>query len=195
MNFILQPWQLLVLILTGWLNRQQQAVIDFLLAEVQVLKEAQGKRRIRLSKDQRCLLAIKGKALGRKVLQQISTIVTPDTILRWHRQLVAAKWDYSQRRKNKPGRPSISDEMTQLILRMARENPTWGYDRIQGALADLGHRLSDTTIGNVLRAHGIEPAPRRKHQSTWKTFIKAHWDVLAAIDFTTVEVWTPGALV
>jgi putative transposase len=195
MNFILQPWQLLVVILTGWLNRQQQAVIDFLLAEVQVLKEAQGKRRIRLSDDQRCLLAIKGKALGRKALQQITTIVTPDTILRWHRQLVAAKWDYSERRRSNPGRPPVSGEITQLILRMAQENPSWGYDRIQGALANLGRRVSSTTVSNVLKAHGFQPAPRRKRQSTWKTFIKAHWDVLATIDFTTVEVWTPRGLV
>ena len=126
MNFVLQPWQLLVVILTGWLNRQQQAVIDFLLTEVLVLKESNGKRRILLSDEQRRRLAIKGKALGRKALQEIATIVTPDTILRWHRQLVAAKWDYSNRRKAKPGRPPVSDEVTQLILRMARENPTWG---------------------------------------------------------------------
>ena len=112
MNFVLQPWQLLVVILTGWLNRQQQAVIDFLLAEAQVLKETHGKRRIRLSDDQRRRLAIKGKALGRKALQEITTIVTPDTILRWHRQLVAAKWDYSDRRKSKPGRPPTSNEVT-----------------------------------------------------------------------------------
>jgi putative transposase len=153
------------------------------------------KRSVTLSNDQRRRLAIKGKALSRKALQEISTIVTPDTILRWHRQLVATKWDYSNRRKANPGRPPVSDEVTQLILRMARENPTWGYDRIQGALANLGHRVSDATVGNILKAHGIEPAPRRKHQTTWKTFIKAHWDVLAAIDFTTVEVWTPRGLV
>jgi hypothetical protein len=126
MNFVLQPWQFLVVILTGWLNRRQQAVIDFLLTEVLVLKESNGKRRILLSDEQRRRLAIKGKALGRKALQEIATIVTPDTILRWHRQLVAAKWDYSNRRKAKPGRPAVSDEVTQLILRMARENPTWG---------------------------------------------------------------------
>ena len=98
MNFVLQPWQLLVAILTCWLNRQQQAVIDFLLTEVQVLKETHGGKRIPLSDDQRRRLAIKGKALGRKTLQEIATLVTPDTILRWHRQLVAAKWNYSNRR-------------------------------------------------------------------------------------------------
>ena len=189
MNFVLQPWQLLVVILTGWLNRQQQAVIDFLLTEVQVLKETYSDKRIRLSDDHRRRLAIKGRALGRKALQEIATIVTPDTTLRWHRQLVAAKWNYSNRRKTTPGRPTTSDEVAQHVLNMAHENPSWGYDRIQGALANLGYPISDTTVGNILKAHGIEPAPARKRQTTWKTLIKAHWDVLAAIDFTTVEVW------
>jgi hypothetical protein len=113
MHFVLQPWQFLVVILTGWLNRQQQLLIDFLLTEVHVLKETYSDKRIPLSDDQRRRLAIKGKALERKALQEIAAIVTPDTILRWHRQLVAAKWDYSSRRKNKPGRPPTSDEVAQ----------------------------------------------------------------------------------
>ena len=78
---------------------------------------------------------------------------------------------------------------------MARDNPSWGYDRIQKALSNLGYEISDTTVGNILRANGIEPAPERKRQTTWKTFMKAHWDVLGAIDFTTIEVWTKGGLV
>jgi len=78
---------------------------------------------------------------------------------------------------------------------MAKENPDWGYDRIQGALANLGHTISDQTVGNILKAHGLEPAAERKRQTTWKTFLKAHWDVLGAIDFTTIEVWTKGGLV
>ena len=191
MNFLLQPWQLLVVTWTGRLNRQQQLLIDFLLAEVHVLKETHGGKRIPLSDDQRRHLAIKGRALGRKALQEIAIIVTPDTILRWHRQTVAAKWNSSNRRKTKPGRPPVFDDVTQLILRMARENPTWGYDHVQGALDNLGHRISETTVGNILKAHGIEPASDRKRQTTWKMFIKAHWEFLAAIDFTTVEVWTP----
>jgi len=77
---------------------------------------------------------------------------------------------------------------------MARENPTWGYKRIQGALANLGHKISDTTVGNLLREHGIEPVPDRKRRSTWKEFLEAHWDVLGAIDFTTIEVWTKSGL-
>ena len=76
------------------------------------------------------------------------------------------------------------------MVRFAKENPDWGFDRIQGSLANLGHDISDQTVGNILKAHGIEPAPERKRQTTWKTFLRAHWDVLGAIDFTTVEVWT-----
>jgi putative transposase len=129
------------------------------------------------------------------MLQQVATIVTPDTILRWHRMLVAKKWDYSNRRKKKPGRPRIRQVIIDLILRFAKENPSWGYDRIQGALANVGYYICDQTVGNVLQANGIEPATDRKRQTTWKTFLKAHWGVLAAIDFTTVEVWTKRGLV
>lgn len=194
MKSLLQPWQLLLLILAGWINRHQQEVIEYLRTENQVLKEKLGKKRILLNDDQRLRLAIKGKVLGRKALQEIATLVTPDTILRWHRELVARKWDYSAGRR-KVGRPPISQEIVDLLLRMARENPTWGYDRIQGALANLGYKISDSTVANILREHGMEPAPERKHQTTWHAFLKAHWDVLAAIDFTTIEVWTKGGLV
>jgi putative transposase len=190
MNFVLQPWQLLLAILAGWIRRQQHEVIDYLRTENQLLKEKPGKRRILLTDDQRRRLAVKGKVLGRKVLESIGTLFTPDTILRWHRLLVAQKWDFSDRAKKKPGRPPVADEIRTLVVRLASENPTWGYDRIQGALANLGHTLSDATVGNILKASGIEPAPDRKRQTTWQTFLQAHWDVLAAVDFTTVEVWT-----
>jgi putative transposase len=193
MNLVLQPWNWLLVSLAGWINRHQQNVVEYLRTENEVLKEKIGKKRIVLDDNQRRRLAVKGKVLGRKMLEEVGTIVTPDTILRWHRQLVAAKWDYSHRRQ-KPGRPPVSSELMKLVLQMARENPTWGYDRIQGALANLGHQVSDTTVGNILKAHGIEPAPDRKRQSNWKAFLKAHWEVLAAIDFTTIEVWTKDGL-
>ena len=195
MSFILQPWQLLVVCLAGWVNQQQQQIIDFQRTEINVLKEKLGKKRIILNNDQRRRLAVKGKVLGRKVLEEIGTLFTPDTILRWHRELVARKWDYSGRREKKPGRPPTDESIQQLVVQMARENPSWGYDRIQGALANLGHQISDQTVGNILKAHGIEPAPERKRQTTWKMFIKSHWDVLGAVDFTTIEVWTMGGLV
>ena len=194
MNLILQPWQLFCRILAGWINRQQQDVIEYLRTENQVLKEKLGKGRILLNDDQRRRLAVKGKVLGRKRLEEVGTLFTPNTILRWHRMLVAQKWNYSQRRKS-AGRPPVAQEIVDIVLRLARENPTWGYDRIQGALANLGHQVSDQTVGNILKQHGVEPASDRKRQTTWKTFLKSHWDVLAAIDFTTVEVWTKGGLV
>ncbi len=195
MSFIIRPWQIFLLGLSGWINRNQQHMIEYLITENQILKEKIGKKRILLNNDQRRRLAVKGKMLGRKLLLEISTIVTPDTILRWHRQLVAQKWDYSDRRTKKPGRPPVSDEVKQLVLRMARGNPSWGYDRIQGALSNIGHEISDTTVGNILKDNGIEPAPERKRLTTWRTFLRAHWDVLGAIDFTTIEVWTKGGLV
>jgi len=178
-----------------WVNRQQQFVIEYLRTENQVLREKLGKKRILLNDDQRRRLAVKGNFLGRKMLEEVGTLFTPDTILRWHQQLVAQKWDYSDRRKMKPGRPRIRQIIVDLILRFAKENPTWGYDRIQGALANVGYQISDTTVGNILKAHGIEPAPDRQRQTTWSTFLKAHWGVLAAIDFTTIEVWTRSGLV
>ena len=146
MNFVLQLLHLLVVILAGWFNRYQQTVIEFQSTQIQVLMEKLDQKRILLNDDQRRRLAVKGKILGRKALLEIVTIVTPDTILRWHRQLVADKWNYSHRRKKKQGRPSVAEEIIQLVLRMAQDNPTWGYDRIQGALANLGHEISDQTV-------------------------------------------------
>ena len=188
MNFILQPWQLVFMILAGWVNREQQETIEYLRTENQVLKEKIGKKRILLNNDQRRRLAVKGKILGRRLLEEVGTLCTPDTILRRHRMLVAKKWDYSQRRKS-VGRPRVVQEIVDLVLRFARENPTWGYDKIQGALANLGHDVSDQTVGNILKRHGLEPVRDRKRQTTWKTFIRSHWGVLASIDFTTIEVW------
>jgi transposase InsO family protein len=195
MSLLLKPWQLLFVAFAGWVHEEQQKIIAFYQSQLETVMDAQGKKRLPLTDDHRRLLAVKAKAIGRKALMELTTIVTPDTLLRWHRTLVAQKWDYSDRKTKTPGRPRIRQEIVDLILRFARENPSWGYDRIQGALANLGHRISDATVGNVLKQHGIEPAPDRKRQTTWKTFINSHWEVLAAIDFTTVEVWTTGGLV
>jgi hypothetical protein len=106
---------------------------------------------------------VKGKVLGRKLLDQIGTLFTPDTILLWHRLLVARKWDYSDRRRKKPGRPALSQEILDLVVRIAKENPTWGYE-IQGALVNVGHEISATSVANILKEHGIEPAPQRKRK-------------------------------
>jgi len=188
-----QPWQFLLLILAGWINRRQQDAVEYLITKNRILREKLGKRRILLNDDQRRRLAVKGKILGRKMLDQLATIVTPDTILRWHRELIARHWDYSNRRKA-TGRPPVTPQVVELVRRIAKESPSWGYDRIQGALANLGYRISDTTVANILKAHGVEPAPDRSRQSTWKTFLGAHWKVLASVDFTTIEVWTKSGL-
>ena len=123
MQFVLQPWQLYFLILTGWVNRQQQNVINHLRIENQIVKEQLGKRRILLNDDQRRRLAVSGKILGRKLLEEVGTLFTPDTILRWHRTLVAKKWGYTHQRKS-VGRPRVAKEIVDLVLRFARENPT-----------------------------------------------------------------------
>src|SRR5262245_53877600 len=125
------PLRLLVVPLAGWVNRHQQQVIDYLVEENRVLKEQLKGRRVLLTDDQRRRLAAKGQQLGRRVLRQVATIVTPDTMLRWHGRLVAQKWTFARQRL---GRPGIMKEIVLLIVRMATENPSWGYSRIQGAL-------------------------------------------------------------
>jgi hypothetical protein len=141
MNFILQPWQLFLIVLASWVNRHQQEIIEYLQTENRVLKEKIGKKRILLSDDQRRRLAVKGKILGRKQLEEVGTLFTPDTILRWHRTLVAKKWDYSDRREKKPGRPRIRQVIVDLTVKFAKQNPTWGFDRIQGELAMSEHDI------------------------------------------------------
>jgi putative transposase len=188
MSVLLQPLNLLLMMFAGWVNRHQLDVIDYLQEENRVLKERLGGRRIRFTDSERRRLARKAYALGRKVLGELETLVTPDTLLRWHRQLVALKWTYTQRRG--PGRPRVMQTIVDLILRMAHENPSWGYTRIRGALANLGHQVGRGTIANILREHGIEPAPERDRHTRWSTFLKAHWECLTATDFLSVEVYT-----
>ena len=192
MAAVLQPCQILVAALAGWISRHQDAVIEYLREENRVLKQQLGRRRLRLTDDQRRRLAVRGKAIGRRALAEIASIVTPDTILRWHRRLVAEKWTHSRK---SPGRPRVMDEITELVVRMARENRSWGYTRIQGALRNVGHKVGRTTVVNILKEHGIEPAPERGKKMTWAEFLTAHWSVLAAADFFTVEVWFPRGLV
>ena len=135
-----------------------------------------------------------GKRLGRKALAQVACVAKPNTILGWYRKLVAQKFDGSKHRRY-PGRPAIEPKLEELIVTMARENSGWGYDRIVGALANLGYDVSDQTVGNVLKRHGIAPAPKRSQSTTWREFIQSHMAVLAGIDFFTVEVLTWRGLV
>jgi len=182
------PLQFLMLIFAGWVRRHQQDVIDYLQEENRALREQMGGKRLRLTDQQRRRLAVRAKRVGRKGLSQIETLVTPDTLLRRHRQLIAKKYDGSKRRR--PGRPRTAVEIRDLVLRMARENPRWGYTRIRGALDNLGHETGRNTIKRILLENGFDPVRRRG--MSWETFLKAHWGAIAATDFFSVEVvkWT-----
>jgi len=189
MNTPPQPLSFLLALYAGWVNRHQQRVVEYLVAENRILKRQLGRRRLRLSDDDRCRLARLGKALGRRLLRKVATIVTPDTIMAWHRRLVSAKWTYPRKG---PGRPPVIHEIRRLVVRMARDNPSWGIKRIQGALKHVGHRVARSTVSKILAEHGIPPAPERA--TSWHTFLRAHWNTLVAADFFQVEVWTPTGL-
>jgi putative transposase len=143
-------------------NRQLQAAIDYLKAENEILKSQLGGRRLRLTDEERRQLATKGRTLGRRVLAEVACIVAPETILAWHRRLIALKWTFDRR---KLGRPLVAK------------------DRMQ----NLDYRVSRSIVASVLKEHGIEPAPSRGRRLSWATFMKAHWPHLAAIDFTAAE--------
>jgi transposase InsO family protein len=189
---IITPFQLMLVSLAGWINRQQQDVIAYLKEENKVLKSKLKGKRIRFTDDERRRLAVKGKILGRKLLNEVASIVTPDTILAWHRKLIARKYDGSANRK--PGRPRVADEIARLTVRMATDNPTWGYTTIRGALYNLGHEVARETVRNILKENGIVPAPERRRRTPWSTFLKSHWESIAAADFFNVEIWTPVCL-
>jgi transposase InsO family protein len=186
-------WKQLLVYITGSVEEDLLLRIEYLVAENRILRD-QIKGRIQLRDTERRTLAEIGKKLSKQALEEVATIVKPDTILAWHRKLVAQKFDGSRHRKS-PGRPQVDPELEELVLRMARENRSWGYDRIQGALKYLGYTISDQTVGNILKRHGLPPAPERKETTTWKEFIRSHLDVLVATDFFTTEVWTWCGLV
>jgi putative transposase len=189
---ILPAWHFLLACLAGWMHREQQQRLEFVQTELAVAREMLGKKRPRFNDDQRRRLAAKGKEVGRKGLLEIASLVTPDTLLRWHRELIAQKWTFERK---SPGRPPVSQEVMDLTVKLAKENPGAGFDRIQGMLANLGHEISDTTVKNILKQNGIEPAPVRTKRTTWAEFLRSHTETLAACDFFTTEVWTLNGLV
>jgi putative transposase len=192
MPIALDPFRFLLITLAGWMNQRQLQLIEYLREENRVLREQLGGRRLRLTDDQRRRLAAKAKGVGRKLLAEVATIVTPETLLRWHQRLIAQKYDGSAKRG--PGRPRTAVEIEQLAVQMAKENRDWGYRRIQGALSNLGHKLARSTIANILERHGLEPAPERRSKTTRKEFLTQHWDMIVAADFFTIEVWTTKGL-
>jgi putative transposase len=186
-------WARILAFVTGLVNQELLRRNEYLAAENRILR-AHLPSRLRLSDPERFTLAEIAKRLGRKALKDIACVARPDTILAWYRRLVAQKFDGSRGRAY-PGRPRTSPEVEALVVRFARQNRGWGYDRIVGALANLGHQISDQTVGNILRRHDIAPAPRRTQSTSWKEFIRRHMDVLAGTDFFTVEVLTWRGLV
>ena len=162
----------------------------YLIEENRILRAQLRGRRVQLTDEDRCRLARAGQRLGRRRLRQVATIVTPDTILRWHRLLMARKWTYAKGRR---GRAGVLAEIRRLVVRMAEENPTWGYTRIRGALKNVGHRVGRSTVARILKAQGIPPVPERP--TSWQTFLRAHWGAIAGADFFTTEVWTWRGLV
>jgi putative transposase len=148
--------RLLLLTITGWLDRREREALGYLIEENRLLRRQVGERRLRFTDDDRRRLAKRAHRLGRKALRDLATVVSPDTLLRWQRQLVARKWTYTRRRSSRSG---VLAEIRSLVLRMAEENPTWGYTRIQGALRILDTRLGDRRSRGTLKAHGLAPAP------------------------------------
>ena len=178
---------MLLAALVAWLDQRQQGAVAYLIEENRILRSHLCGR-IRLTDEERLRLARHGHRLGRRRLGEVATIVTPDTILRWHRQLIAREWTSATKRRG--GRPGVLAEIRRLAVRMADENPTWGYTRIVGALKNVGHRVSRSTIARMLKAHCVPPVPERL--TSWQAFLRAHWGAIAGAgaDFFTTEVWT-----
>ena len=186
-------WPRLLAYITGTVDQELLLRNEYLAAENRILK-GQIKTRLQFSDAERATLAEIAHRLGRKSLEEVAVSAKPATILGWYRKLIANKFDGSKARRTH-GRPRIDQEMESLVVRMAKENPNWGYDRIVGAMANLGYKLSDQTVGNILGRQDIPPAPKRKHTTNWKDFIRTHLEVLAGTDFFTVEVVTLKGLI
>jgi hypothetical protein len=180
-------WKKLLGSVTKSLDRELRLRKQYLLAEHCILRQ-QVRGRLLLTDSDRKELAAIGQQLGRKALEEIATIAKADTILAWHRKFAPPQCDGAKPRPS-AGRPRIDQEIEDLAVRMARENRSWGYDRIVGALANLGYTLSDQTVGNILERHGLPPAPERKKTVAWREFVRVHLDILRATDCFNSELW------
>ena len=175
-------WKHLLAYISGTIDQELLLRHEYLVTENRILRH-QITGRVRLTDGERKTLAEIGQKLGRQALKEVATIVKPDTIFGWHRTFVAQKFDGSNQRKA-PGRPKVDPELETLIVRMAQENRSWGYDRIVGALANLGYTVSDHTVGNILKRHGLVPAPERKTTTTWK-------EKMQSLDNTATRIMIP----
>jgi transposase len=181
-------WAHMLAYVTGMVNQELLLRNEYLAAENRILR-SKIKGRLLLSEGETATLAEIAHRLGREALEHLAATANPDTILGWYRKLIANKFDGSRFRR-RGGRPRMNEEIERLVVRMAKENPSWGYDRIVGALKNLGQKVSAQTVGNILRRHGLSPAPKRKQVICWKDFIRAHMEVLVGTDFFTVTVLT-----
>ncbi len=186
-------WKTLLAYITGTVDQELLVRNEYLVAENRILRN-QITGRVRLTDGERTTLAALGKRLGKQALAEVMSVVKPETLLAWHRKLIARKFDGSTYRRY-PGRPRIDPAIEPFVVQFAQENRTWGYDRIVGALKNVGYTVSDQTVGNILKRHNLLPAPERKKTTTWREFIRSHQNLLVATDFFTAEVWTKGGLV
>jgi hypothetical protein len=187
-------WKQLLTSITGSVDEELRLRNAYLAAENRILHNQIKARRLLLTDAERKTLAEMGHTLGRQALQEIATIAQPDTILAWHRKFLD-QHDVRLPQRQSVGRPRIDKELEDLVVRMARENRWWGYDRMVGALSNLGYCLSAQTVGNIVKRQGLLPAPERKKTTTWQAFIRLHMDMLLATDFFTYEVWSWFGLV
>jgi putative transposase len=189
-------WLPLITCLPYCIDKELYKAIDYLREQVRVLIEHQEQenRRILLTNTQRRRVAAKAKRLSRRMLEQCTELFTPDTVMRWYRKLIAEKYDGSNNRAY-AGRPPISQEIIDLVLRFTEENPRWGYRKIRDQVVYLGYTICKSSIKNILIEHGYDPEPDLTVRSTWHEFIKSHWDVLTACDFFTIELLVGRKLV
>ena len=179
--------QFLLASVVGWVSRDQQDIIRYLWAERSVLRR-QLRRRIRFTKEQRARLGQKGQALGPRLLKEIEGLVTPQTILRWYRTLIAKEYDSSKRRSGS-GSSKPRTTIAELVVQLAKEHPDWSSTSLRNFLLKQGRNVTRETVQRILREHGLEPkADRCRKGMSWKTFLSTHWEQLAAADFFTVEV-------
>jgi putative transposase len=181
-----------LLLLAALLDPDRRKLIELYESQIDALR-SQIPGRLHFTTSQKVRMAQAAKALGRKALRELSIIVTSDTLLRWHQELVRKKWDYSKKRK--PGRPNTKVEIKRFILQFAQENKDWGYTRLRDALKENGFSVCRNTVKNILKKHGITPAPQRNQGMSWAEFTQTHWEALVGTDFFTWEVLTPFGLV
>ena len=174
------------------LNMQKS--LDYCMEENRILREElrekHGVKRLRLSTKQKCRLAVKAILLNKQIVEEIGCIFQPATIIGWHRKSVAQKHKCSEAGSVKKGRKTVSQEIIDQVIRLAKRNPEWGYNRIKGVMEYLGLKVGRTTIIRILEDHGLIPDPELRRCIRWKEFLKSHWEVMATTDFLCVEILT-----